>query len=145
MKRSLYDVLTCVVLSSLLGLSSCRSPVESEPEVLFETDRASYAVGDTAILIVTNLGPSVVAGSVHCILEVERQSASGWDFASKPTTVSVCTGFPKLEPGLRHERELEIAPVYFQAAGEYRFKTPYFNEGRTRMFVVTSSSFTVEE
>lgn len=145
MKRSLYAVLTCVALWPALGLASCRSPVASDPEILFETDGVSYTFGDTAVLTVTNLGPAAVAGSVHCLLEVERKSGTGWAFASRPNTVSVCTNVSRLEPGVRDERELAITRVDFEAAGEYRFKTTYFNESRTRTFVVISNAFNVEQ
>lgn len=145
MKWSPYAVLTCVALLVALGIVSCRSPVATEQEILFETDRVSYALGDTAILGVTNLGPAAVAGSVHCLLEVERKSGTGWEFASRPNTDRVCTHVSRLEPGVRDEREVPITSTYFSSAGEYRFTTTYFNESRTRKLEVTSNAFTVEQ
>jgi len=132
-----------VTATGLLA-TACGSPVTTDQKVDFQTDRASYAVGDTAWLTVTNRGPeSIFPREVtSCFLEAERKVEDGWEFFSEPGTIS-CKAIDWLEPDEETRRRIVITADDFEPGSEYRFKTLY-QGGPHSVVEIFSNPFLVE-
>ena len=128
-----------------LFLVACGSPVGVDQQIDFSTDRARYAIGDTAWLTVTNRGPDRVwpRDMMSCSLEAERRVGEAWEFFSEPGRLS-CRGLNPLESGEEIRRWIVVTGDDFEPGSEYRFKTRHVGTSRTSVFEIFSNSFVVE-
>lgn len=125
--------------------AACGSPTTPQAEVDFELDQASYALGDTALLTLTNRGSKGIGpGSIlQCSLYLERRAGEAWQSTPRPPQDEACIeGW--LAPGGIIERKLPITSDLFEAGGTYRFRIEYAQLSDPTLYESYSPVFFIE-
>jgi hypothetical protein len=124
-QATLYLVMVMTIASAI---SACASLTDSEFSRLeLETDRATYAMGDTIVLTVTNAGSRpwnfLSADQWACLTTVERRDADGWvDIVPPEACRDLVTPLSTLQPGARWIEEVAVEGPLFAPGERYRWR-----------------------
>lgn len=138
--RLLTAGLACL---ACLALLACSGPTEPAGDyVRIQTDRTSYALGETATVVLENQHPRYSIQFSGCLLSLERQNGDAWE----ATTLQACILVPSVvEARGTREWTLLLEPPQVPESGEYRYALEFWNPHTRTAREVTSEVFTVLE
>lgn len=114
-------------------------------DVKLQTDRTTYAVGDSASMVLTNQGPAPIGptGQLLCRPKVERRAGEAWQVVTEFDDVCTLPIDPNLQAGGRVNRKFQITPDRFTSEGQYRLIVNVLVVGAADPMTVASNAFTV--
>ena len=108
-------------------------------------DRSTYAVGDSASIVLTNHGPAPIGPTAQllCRPKVERRAGEAWQVVTEFDDVCTLPMVRDLQAGGRVNRKFQITPDRFASDGQYRLMVMVGVEGAADPMTVVSNAFTV--